>query len=50
MYKRAEYQQIIDRLKEARKFIQVVIGPRQEKGIKIYKSRWKNDINYCESR
>ena len=23
---------------------------RQEKGIKIYKSRWKNDINYCESR
>ena len=23
---------------------------RQEEGIKIYKSRWKNDINYCESR
>ena len=22
---------------------------RQGKGIKIYKSRWKNDINYCES-
>ena len=29
MYKRAEYQQITDRLKEPRKFIQVVIGPRQ---------------------
>ena len=29
MYKRAEYQQITDRLKETRKFIQVVIGPRQ---------------------
>ena len=28
-YKRAEYQQIIDRLKEARKFIQVVIESRQ---------------------
>ena len=29
MYKRAEYQQITNRLKEPRKFIQVVMGPRQ---------------------
>lgn len=29
MYKRAEYQLITNRLKEARKFIQVVMGPRQ---------------------
>ena len=29
MYKRVEYQQITERLKEQRKFIQVVIGPRQ---------------------
>ncbi|MCH5174849.1 MAG: ATP-binding protein [Prevotellaceae bacterium] len=29
MYKRAEYQVIRDRLKEPRKFIQVVMGPRQ---------------------
>lgn len=29
MYKRAEYQTITNRLKEPRKFIQVVMGPRQ---------------------
>ncbi len=29
MYKRAEYQVIMNRLKEPRKFIQVVMGPRQ---------------------
>lgn len=29
MYKRSEYQTISDRLKERRKFIQVVMGPRQ---------------------
>ena len=29
MYKRAEYQVIIDRMKEPRKFIQVVMGARQ---------------------
>ena len=29
MYKRAEYQVIASRLKEPRKFIQVVMGPRQ---------------------
>ena len=29
MYKRAEYQTIKDRLIEGRKFIQVVMGPRQ---------------------
>ena len=29
MYKRAEYQVITSRLKEPRKFIQVVMGPRQ---------------------
>ena len=29
MYKRAEYQTIKDRLVEGRKFIQVVMGPRQ---------------------
>ena len=29
MYKRAEYQIITSRLKEPRKFIQVVMGPRQ---------------------
>jgi AAA+ ATPase superfamily predicted ATPase len=29
MYKRAEYQAITSRLKEPRKFIQVVMGPRQ---------------------
>ena len=29
MYKRAEYQLITDRMKEPRKFIQVVMGPRQ---------------------
>lgn len=29
MYKRAEYQLIIDRLNEPRKFIQVLIGARQ---------------------
>ena len=29
MYKRSEYQIITSRLKEPRKFIQVVMGPRQ---------------------
>ena len=29
MYKRAEYQLITERMKEPRKFIQVVIGARQ---------------------
>lgn len=29
MYKRAEYQVIMNRLKEQRKFIQVVMGARQ---------------------
>ena len=29
MYKRAEYQVITDRMKEPRKFIQVVMGARQ---------------------
>lgn len=29
MYKRAEYQTIRERLEEPRKFIQVVMGPRQ---------------------
>ena len=29
MYKRAEYQVITDRMKEPRKFIQVVMGVRQ---------------------
>ena len=29
MYKRAEYQVITDRMKESRKFIQVVMGARQ---------------------
>ena len=29
MYKRAEYKTITERLKEPRKFIQVVMGPRQ---------------------
>ena len=29
MYKRAEYQTIKDRINEPRKFIQVVMGPRQ---------------------
>ena len=29
MYKRAEYQVIKERLEEPRKFIQVVMGPRQ---------------------
>ena len=29
MYQRAQYQIIVDRLKESRKFIQVVMGPRQ---------------------
>lgn len=29
MYKRAEYQTIKERLEEPRKFIQVVMGPRQ---------------------
>ena len=29
MYKRAEYQAIINRMKEPRKFIQVVMGARQ---------------------
>ena len=29
MYKRSEYQVITSRLKEPRKFIQVVMGPRQ---------------------
>lgn len=29
MYKRAQYQTIIKRLKEPRHFLQVVLGPRQ---------------------
>ena len=29
MYKRIEYQTITNRMKEQRKFIQVVMGPRQ---------------------
>ena len=29
MYKTPQYQQIINRLREGRKFIQVVMGPRQ---------------------
>jgi len=29
MYKRSEYQIITSRLKEPRKFVQVVMGPRQ---------------------
>ena len=29
MYKRPHYQDLINRLKEPRKFIQVIIGPRQ---------------------
>lgn len=29
MYKRAQYQTIVDRLREPRKFMQVVMGPRQ---------------------
>ena len=32
MYKRSEYQVIMNRLKEQRKFIQVVMGTRQING------------------